>query len=472
MSKKLEKIEDNLHESKKNNIQNNNILISSKKSSKKIIKPQNTNDVVINSNNKSKKLSKKLSRNLSKKSSKKFKNYKININNLSFVDKIKQYIKNVLIINYNPQKVSDVLENIKTLKIKSGSGAIFGIYKNDYIVKIYNYKDTKIVIKKNCFYLKRIMNEIIINLAISQPFLFNSAINKEYFANEIKPYTNYLVDIASNQNQVYLLTNFLQVEDKFKNKKYSDLFSIISNNHIQNINIFIKEEKYSKEKIKEILEQYDIFLIEEVIKPFIKVIRYYQNNLGFIHSDLKINNIFIKEKEHSSDNSGNNNKYDLLEKGKIITNFIPILADFDNSSINLGKLKILPQRYLVNKIARFIPNIAGIVDDVRYNCEINFGISVCPKFKLYNFDLLSMMINLLFELYKIKFTEKQENELNLRNNIKMYFPKFISFYMQELELTQDIFDEIMKQSYINKGTNFYNINNTIRHVCSYKNKKK
>jgi hypothetical protein len=417
-----------------------------------------------------KKSSTKYSRKLSTKSSSKLSESlfrrNININNQSFLEKIKQYINNVLIVNYNPKKVKQVLDNTKFLKIKSGSGASFGVYKEKYIAKIYNYKFTKIIIKKNCFYLKRIMNEIILNLAISNPFLFNKSIDKKYFIKEIKPYTNHLIDIANNDNQIYLLTNFLQVKDNINNKTYSDLFSIISKNHIPNLNNVIAQEKFMTSSITEILNQYDSFLVDEIIKPFVKVIRYYQNNMGFIHSDLKINNIFITEIETENENI----KYELLKKNNIVTNFIPILADFDNSSINLGKLKILPQRYLMNKIIRYVPNIADIVDDVRYNCEVKFGLSVCPNFKLYNFDLLSMMINILFELYKLKYSDNHESELQLRQKIKKYFPKFITFWINELELKTELFDEIMKQSYLNKGTNFYNINKTIKKSCAYKMK--
>jgi hypothetical protein len=395
---------------------------------------------------------------------------KINLNNFSLIDKIRNYINKVLIIHYEPQKVKEVLTNIKPLKIKSGSGASFGIYNDTYIVKLYNYKFKKIIVKKNCFYLTRIMNEVILSLAISDPGLFNTVIDKEYFNKEIKPYTNYIIDIANNDTQLYLMTRLLKVTDKINKTSYSDLLAIISKNHIPNLNslvLLVLKEKLDQIKIKEAMNQYDSFMVNDIIKPFVKIIRYYQKNLGFIHSDLKINNIFITEKSPKDTNI----KYNILHENNIITNFIPVLSDFDNSSINLGKLKILPQRYLVNKIIRFIPNIADIVDDVRYNCEVKFGESICPNFKLYNFDLLSMMVNLLFELYKLKYTEKDESEIELRQKIKQYFPQFINFWMTELEINSDLFEEIMKQSYIHKGTNFYNINHTIKKACSFKIKK-
>ena len=78
-----------------------------------------------------------------------------------------------------------------------------------------------------------------------------------------------------------------------------------------------------------------------------------------------------------------------------------------------------------------------------------------------------MMVNLLFELYKLKYTEKQESEIALRQKIKQYFPQFITFWMNELEINSDLFDEIMKQSYIHKGNYFYNINHTIKKACSF-----
>lgn len=74
-----------------------------------------------------------------------------NFNKLSLIDKIRNYANNVLIINHNSQKVKEVLTNMIPLKIKSGSGASFGIYKDKYMVKIYNSKFPKIIEKKIVF---------------------------------------------------------------------------------------------------------------------------------------------------------------------------------------------------------------------------------------------------------------------------------------------------------------------------------
>lgn len=371
-------------------------------------------------------------------------------------DSINQYFNDFFINNFNPERLKEVKKNMISFTNHSRSSAIIGFYIDDTlkntdsknVVKLYKYTNKTFKLRNDCYLLSTIINEIFINLVITYPYIFNTKINKNDFIKNIKPNINYITEIGNDNEHVYFMTKYLNVYDKNKNINYNNLYDLIKENHIHYLKLMKNQPHF-----KLILKTYENFMINEIIEPFVTVLKYYQKHFNFVHTDLKLDNIFVKKIKQSKD-------YQLLKTENIIIDFTPILADFDKSRLNLDKISILPKRRFKNKIVKIFPNIVGIIDDVRYNCLVKFGTDKCQLFNLYDFDILCFMICFNFLLFEIV------------DDIADYFPKLTSYWMKELKIDIELFILIQKISKKNKGIYFANINNTIRLTCKNKSKNK
>jgi len=363
-------------------------------------------------------------------------------------DKLDQYFTKFFRDSFNPTKVREIKKKMIYLVKPKGSGAKIGLFIDGVgqrqvtsVVKIYEYARKSFVKKNHCYHLDGVINEIFINLVITHPYRFNKKIKKDHFVEHIKPYINFVKDIGNDNESIYLMTNYLGVYDNYYNDRYHNLYDLIRKNHIQ----IIRKLKTSP-NFQEILRAYEDFMLNDVIKPYITVLKYYQKHVGFVHTDLKLDNIFVKKISKSKEHA-------LLRKNNIMVDFSPMLADFDKSRVNLPGFSILPNRRFKNKVLKGFPNITGIVDDVRYNCRVKFGTHLCRLFSFYDFDLLCLMISLNFLLFDVV------------DDVSVSFPKLTAYWIDQLQITDELFGFIQKISKKNKGSYFANINNTIRLTC-------
>jgi hypothetical protein len=376
----------------------------------------------------------------SKRTRTKTKNKQMNIDN--FVMSLKPILFETSNVNEITSKIKNLcINSIDNLKYESynkyfvpynnltgKSGAILGYLSNNVntVIKINNMKKNELydgsLVKSyksdKCIFLNYKINEIIISLILK---------NMEYFVNiseiEKKLMKNHIIDTYDygiSNKAVYItmpLVGFNYVNPTTKQEKYlTNFIDLLFYNHIP-----ILKKAYS-ENDTHIFELYDSFLCNSLLN-YITVIKILQKYLGYMNTDIKLDNVFIRY-EKNKDVSLN----PLRDRGLLI-DLVLLLSDLDKSTIEINNIKILADHNYLQKLLKMI-NI-GFTNDIRHSCKSNFD-KVCKNISIYDFDILSVYINVYAVL------------LNEIPNIFNYLPKTNKLVMESVNLDDNKFDVLKK----------------------------
>lgn len=282
-------------------------------------------------------------------------------------------------------------------KTQGKSGAIIGYIDDKTVMKIskVRYDKNSIIQKKDCILLKPQINEILINITLTNLEKFVK-LNKD----ELKLKNKYLLkvkDYGIGNNKSYIINDKVGVS--IKDKYFTNLD-----------NIFLNHLEILKNNLL-LINDYQNYLINHVLKPIDKILNLLNNKIGFYHTDFKLKNIFIKNSK--------TNGYNKLKDNGIYLDFIPLISDFDKSRIKINNNKIIAidDKKVLNYIGSKIGYEPLLV--LRYKCRITYGKEKCIKFKLNDFDLLTMLINIYILIFINKipeFFDKLDNFVKERFN--------------------------------------------------------
>lgn len=341
----------------------------------------------------------------------------------------KDFIKNLLNYFLNENKLTKKRSNIlrkNTIQGKSG-GLIF---KTKYNTIIKTYKTSNIKLKhinNKCFSIDAKYNEIILNTLLSnyENFIKVNQTESDLLDKHILKINQSFI----NKNNIYIETPFCQYIDT-NNKSYTTCEDILFKNFKVINTLFLKKED-------KIISTFDKYLTNNIIKPIINTLKILKKKLKFIHSDIKFQNIFINQDNNPTLKIKELQKYDLH------LDFIPLLADFDKSSVYYNNINIIPD---VSNIKLDLLKITKryIIEDTRHKCQNqnNIGINICKRYNNYEIDYLIIFIN----LYLIIYTKLNKNFIKVSNNLinlKKYTQKCLKLNESEFQL----FLKILKNNY-------------------------
>lgn len=403
--------------------------------------------------------------------------------------KFKEYFKTLFnYLRVPNQNFNEFYNNFKLGKMNqystlatAGSGASIIKFESKnqiYIGKVYKLLEKNVTgvlnsieinrfDDKTCYKLPSLLNEILLNIIITYHKEFKNSENEttsDRIIDKIGDNINKLEDIYYDGENLFIITKYLGVHEGIDKdiKTYTNLKDILLRN-----NSILKS--YIIENIKdvnELLFQYDKFLKKYIYNPIIILLKYYYNKFEFIHTDFKLDNIFIKAYKYNFDKLVTKEFKILREKGLFI-DFKPILADFDKSRIKINNIDYTPKRELINKLLKRIDKIAGIANDVRYNCNIKLGDTRCIDLSTEKYDILCMFSNILFLLHQIF-----PNGTNSTEKIIMHFPSLIEYLARKETLSFD-YSTIKYMINLSKnfqGNRFADINQLIIKICDHQSK--
>lgn len=350
---------------------------------------------------------------------------------------------------YNSLHVSDShfshLQNISIPLNKSGrSGSFIGLLKNDQtsvkvkVIKFYAGKmNVSTGIKHDqCIKISNKFNEMLINLIIPNldKIMFITADESKL----IKTHTLRLYEYGISSIGTFITMPMIGI--KYNSKLITNIRELLDENHTSLLKKAIEENNL------DILSEYDKFITEKITRYF-EVLRILQKYLNYINSDVKLTNVFIRE------TTGSNNNKKLKEYG-FITNFDLILSDLEKSSIYINDMKIttIPNSKLKYLLYDLIGQ--GLIIDVRYGCDIK--LSKCSKINIMDFDLLSLIIDLLVQFILIK------------NDIMNYFKGLSLYFSNQIGSNQfDKLHNILKDGKYEINKNYlYHITNIAKKLCN------
>jgi len=329
------------------------------------------------------------------------------------------------------------------------SGARIGFIKHknkNCIIKLNKKpKNLSYKTKGNCIYLHYAINELFITYIINNIHLFTNSQKLKKIQLDNYIVKNYSIGVLDND--VYTISEKIGIQQG--NNYNTNLDDLFRNNfipYIKNLN----EKDYQKN-----LNKLLVFLTQK-LKTYFDIMKILNTTIGFVHSDLKLENVFIKQTNEKSNPD-------------FISNVNLLVSDLDKSNIRLNNVKILPDTSL-GTISKALIKRSRIkyTHNFRYEClnDPNF----CHNFKEYHFDRLCVLINIYIILYnKIyinKKTEKLVLELEILNN----------FARKYLNLTKDEFLIFLKciNNIITKNFKFRMtyINLIIYNLCKQLHKRK
>lgn len=388
--------------------------------------------------------------------------------------KLKIKIEELIIEFINNSLLSEINFKNKTKYIKkfnmtgkSGSELFLTSYKNDIsVLKKYTSKSkTKNYIKKisksfksdkNCIILNNELNEIIINFVITyfdkifnltdyetQLLIKHTIKLQDYgISNTFNKYFIILPIIGVKNKKIHINNHLLNNTKKTKKSKFISLFmrksklKYIKNNtekdiltNLQELLLFnhlplLKNLNSNKNNNNEmyLINKYDNMMADK-FKSFFELYKLLQDKIFFFHTDIKIENIFIKE-------SAKEDKYNDLEEFGFITNFTLLISDLDKTNIILNNIKILSKNTLTNfkllalKLAHY-----SKLFEMRYTCNFKH-IKSCSNLHLLQIDFILILIDITiyYSLFNKKyisiFTHLISNFKSILNN-NILFDKII-----------------------------------------------
>ena len=326
----------------------------------------------------------------------------------------------------------------KSKKIKKKSYSFIGM-KDGEIIKIYKYNIKKIIThnKKNCLKIFYPINELINNTIINNLENYMSKKDYNFFNKNYKNHIIKTIEIGITKNTSYMISETIGLKKK-NTYFYTTLDELFEHNYIPNI---IKLLENKELDVLKLLINY----LSDIISNYINILIFLNKKIGFIHTDLKLANIFIRYKLNT------NSKYNKLKKQGFIIDYIPLISDLDKSIIQINK-KIIT----IPKIDNFIKNIfnnlilkhfiSNKLFYMRMSCKRRENF--CHNFKAYHFDILSLYFNLygIIIFHMNKFIEKKDIQKILEPLNKLFKSK-LSLNDKQFELLFNIIFENKKEKY-------------------------
>ncbi len=344
----------------------------------------------------------------------------------------------------NNPEFAKLLDNTKFFsKKKLGkSGGKVGIINKNYILKYYNLDEKKKYLgdyEEKCVKLYFPFNELIINTILND------------FAKKNRKYFNYFIPIKSigiYQNNSYMISKKVGIE--VNNIYYTNLEEIIKDNHIPFLLKNINEQKYIDEWCHSL-----VFKLSE----YFDCLKYLNSKLGYINTDFKCQNVFIKNNNKKSNNN-------------FITNYIPLVSDLDKATIKLNDIQIMPRPDKVNEklFSKYRGTRFSKVFEFRYNCTRN--VKLCNKFQPHQFDLLTFFYDLYIILYQNIYPQQKKKEslgefISKFELLNRFVSKRLNLNQEEFKLFYERISHSMFLKYVNKFDLALHINAMIYNLCKF-----
>lgn len=282
--------------------------------------------------------------------------------------------------DFNELKRNTKFFNVRELGKSGAKVGIIKINRKKFILKYYKLdksKKYKSDYSLNCIKFYHPLNELIINSIFSNIHLFLSPFKNKIF---LKKYKHFFIDvkrIGLNNENSFMITE--KVGMNYKNYYFTNLHEIIKNNYCP---LLIKHMD-NKSMVDNFLGKF-----VNILQEYFNCLKFLNDNLGFIHTDLKCKNVFVRK------NDNHNDKND----GGFILNYIPLISDLDKSTLEINKIKILPMaNYLASTLSKFKNTKYSKVYEIRNSCKRNT--KLCNYFESYQFDI----IVLFFDIYSLLF---------------------------------------------------------------------
>jgi len=307
---------------------------------------------------------------------------------------------------------SKPLKNYKFIKSKGRSGAKLAMRNKNTIIKL-NKLNPKIDFYKKkdgrlCLKVSNTFNELLQTLIISRPHLFVNLRSDKTIEKMNEGMKNTLI-----VNKIYFAsignTNYLCIEQPFygtniNNEYYSDMRDLLVKN------IFPRFR--NNYKTNDIYDEFDDLLTNHILKKIHKSLLFYNERFDFVHSDLKLVNVFFKHKTNTS--------YKELKKLDIFTDFEVIIADLDKSRSILKGITILsiPTNKIKKMWALYFPS-----HQMYYYCDPK-RLEKCNKLIWYDKCIICIsLLNIMATFFdKKEFISLISNHLPL---LKKYITKYI-----------------------------------------------
>ena len=327
----------------------------------------------------------------------------------------------------------------KSKKIRKKSYSFLGM-KNNEIVKIYkfNIKNSNLFThnKKNCLKIFFPINELINNTIINNLENYISKKDYDFFNKNYKNNIIKTIDIGITKNASYMITE--QIGLKKKDYFYTTMAEIFEHNYIPQI---IKLLENKDLKILKILINY----LTEQISNYINILIFLNKKIGFIHTDLKLANIFIRYKLNT------NSKYAILKKRGFVIDYIPLISDLDKSIIQINKkIVTIPKLHNFLKEVLFDLIVKNFMSNklfyMRMSCKRRENF--CHNFKAYHFDILFLYFNINgILLYHLNKYIKKEDINHILEPINKLFKNKLELNDKQFELLFDIIYKNKRKKY-------------------------
>jgi hypothetical protein len=374
------------------------------------------------------------------------------------------------------------------------SGAFLGFIENNKIIKFNEISKGKktISVYQNCVSLLYNLNEMLINLILSNLKYFIKNKNEIKKITTISPYILKIESCGIKDNNTFFIMKKIGVS--YKDKIYTNLNEIFINNYIPNLLTCVKKNDTHT------INQFCQFL-SEMLSNYFDILKFLNKNLGFIHTDCKTLNIFVNK------NNKYIKKYKLLKKEGFIINYIPLVADLDKSTLNLqienkqskrtqsknktntrklSKFKSANVKSKKNSKTKLNDNNTSLIflpyneEPFKTNISKMFGFDfiyhtrflcnsdrkkVCKIFKSYHYDRLTV----IFELYCLiyKFIEIPGNK-DCYSSFHI-FNKNVSKFLEINESQTELIYKTIKQSILIRNAKSlslgFHINKVIGNYC-------
>lgn len=325
-------------------------------------------------------------------------------------------IKSLDIINSKLEKILKYskmdLSHVQIFNETGKSGAQIGkiIHRNKtMIIKIApKANKLQVEIKGNCYYLDNFLNEIFILYVLNNLKEFLSPTEYQKF-NKKRLGRLILKNYRIGQTNQNIFSINEKIGFKLDNQYYSNLKDLFNNNYLEVL-------RNGEPRIK---KQFLTWLVNK-LSQFFDLLHFLAINLSFIHSDLKLNNIFIR-KNHYARNKN------------FISNVDFLLADVDKSNLKINVTRVLPKTDKLYQSKFLLKTRMKYMYQFRYECSNDLALNNNMDF--YYYDRLCILYDIYLYLYKnIKSKTELYQDLEPLNN----------FVKKSLGLNDTEFKEFIK----------------------------
>ena len=304
------------------------------------------------------------------------------------------------------------------------SGALVGVVKikgKEYVIKMYKLNEKEKYTFKyetKCIKLYYPFNELIINTIFSNMKTFISPKNYKIYKSKYARYFIPLKTIGLSETHSYMISD--KIGMKYNSNYYTNLHDLFIENYIPTLLECIN--KNDKKTINIFLKKF-VAILEE----YFECIQFLNKNLGYINSDLKCKNVFIK---------GNKTK----SLDTFITNFTPLISDLDKATIKINNVLILPKedKYLQKYLAKRTQKLSKVYE-IRYSCSRNTRL--CDRFKPYQYDIITLFFDIYLLLYRYIF---KKIKLSVEDYYD-YFKILNNLVKKTLNINDDEFTKFYKR---------------------------